>query len=202
MVIGRKAWEVKNSRLVLTVADENISSVGLMIKYKNSNRCKLIKRFIGVDNFSILENLLQRCDFFKERYEKLLKLIDEQKFKIENTSKWWEFPPKDDDVEMSSLISYFKLCEDNIKQFEIKLLYNDEHKIYSACVTYNNEIVLQAIPNGIKNDALNNLKINILICALTLDKLQTSIWELLIDHDNSDFTINKDMNLDYKIVEK
>ena len=56
MVIGRKAWEVKNSRLVLTVSDENISSVGLMIKYKNSNRCKLIKRFVGVDTFSILES--------------------------------------------------------------------------------------------------------------------------------------------------
>lgn len=201
MALDKKAWEVKDSRLVFTASDEKCSSISLLIKYKNSNRCKLIKRFIGVDTFSILETLLQKCDTFKERYETLLELIDNKNFEIENTSKWWEFPPKDDDVEMTSLISYFKFYEEDMKQFKIKLLYNDEHKIYSACVTYNDNIVLQAIPNGIKNDALNNLKINVLICALTLEKLQKSIWELLLDHDNSDFIIKNDMNCTYKLIE-
>ena len=173
-----------------------------MINHKEAkNNCKIITSFTGSDPFDVGEQALKVCDDLNVKCDYILDLIDNGEYTIDEFNNWWNFPSKNHDVEADFLVNFMSCVRFNdIEKMSIKLLHSQEKHNYCASIFISNNIYVHALPNGIKSNAVDNLRINVFAIKLYLDKINKSVFEnIMCDNDNPEYIISNTQFGSYSI---
>jgi hypothetical protein len=191
------AWDIPNTRLVITlkkgrafIGDGVAINAGVLFKSKtNSVELDTIySNVIGDDEYQAIENLIAKSVELSETWWKILQSINKDA-EIEDINDWWNLPTSQDDFDKESFKAIAKINH-YYNNEEIKTVFyrNKEKCKYCACLIVEKKGIrtelFKAEPNGDKNIALKNLINSITNVAGYLDKIQNGAWEALIDKDN------------------
>ena len=188
------SWQIKNTRLFLRLSSNDKScALSLMMNYREAkDNCKVITSFIGSDPFDVGEQALRVCEELNTKCDFILDLLDKNEYTINEVNNWWYFPSKNHDVEADFLISFMTCMRFNdIEKMSIKLLHSNEKHNYCASIFIPNNVYVYALPNGIKVNAVDNLKINVFAIKLYIDKINKAVFEnIMCDNDNPECEID------------
>lgn len=204
----KSAWNVPNSRVIVTLNKQNYSDhyvAGIRFKSKYGN-IKLydIFKVNGNDAFQAMENLIKSVNEMSELWFEIFEIINYNE-EIYNFVDWWNAPNNKNDFEFDffkGLVNLYRLHLVTDKKMELKSILFKNKKYYCALVDKNcnfdkdkeyhlKESLCFFMGNGFfdRKEAFNNLKNNFSSTVAFLDKIQTGAWNAMIDTEHPDYKI-------------
>lgn len=195
------AFEIPNSRFLVTIKETKGYNLtrNSVIRYKasllikpnlKSSGCETVFFVLGETEMNAVEILFEKIVKASEMCQYLFDIKNNND--IEKVNSFHKLPLIDKD----SVRKFISLLLDNYEQKKYKLVFfksTDVLKYSAGLTTEDGLVVFQALANGDKEIAYNNLMNIIYAVGANLEKLQEAVWNIFLDINDTKSVIKTDM---------